>query len=140
MPRLVACSQDVGEDALRSVTIWTALDPTTEANGALQIVPGSHTRGKLETRPWGDAPKNTIAESIPVPIEWLDQEPIHLEMSMGEVVLLHNHVVHKSDPNSTAMPRRALSTWYTKRSMPGDAGRCQIFPEYIPAVYPAPKL
>jgi phytanoyl-CoA hydroxylase len=65
------CSQDVGEDALRSVTIWTALDRTTVANGALQVVPGSHVRGRLETRPWKGAPQNTIAESIPVPIQWM---------------------------------------------------------------------
>jgi hypothetical protein len=57
-------SQDVGEDALRSVTIWTALDRTTIANGALQVVPGSHVRGRLETRPWYDSERFSLTSQM----------------------------------------------------------------------------
>ena len=136
---ILRSSQDVGEDALRSVTVWTALDTTTVANGSLQIVPGSHRRGRLPTRPWKDAPKNTISESIPVPLDWLDEPVKHVEMGIGEVVLLHNHLCHKSEPNATSQPRRALSVWYTQRRMPEDEGRCMVFPSYEPAVI-KPKL
>jgi hypothetical protein len=41
------------------------------APSCMQVVPGSHARGTLETRQWKDAPPNTISQSIPVPIEWL---------------------------------------------------------------------
>ena len=102
-------------------------------------MPGSHRRGRLPTRPWKDAPKNTISESIPVPLDWLDEPIQHVEMGVGEVVLLHNHLCHKSEPNATSQPRRALSVWYTQRRMPEDEGRCMVFPSYEPAVI-KPKL
>ena len=73
--------------------IWY-LTHGNERTGATWIVPGSHRRGRLPTRPWKDAPKNTISESIPVPLDWLDEPVKHVEMGVGAVVLLHHHLCH----------------------------------------------
>ncbi len=37
---------------------------------------------------------------------------VHLEMAAGEVVLLHNWLLHASDVNHTDIPRRAFSVCY----------------------------
>ena len=57
------------------VTIWTALDPTSVANGCLQIIPGSHKSLIPET---GDQ-LSAEERAIHAP----DEKRIYLEMEMG---------------------------------------------------------
>ena len=110
------------------VTIWTALDPTSVANGCLQIIPGSH---KTMIPEKGDllSPEERASHAP-------DEKRLYLEMEMGEVVLLHNWTLHRSEVNTTNRPRRAFSVCYidaathqvtTGRRYP------KIFPEYVPA-------
>ena len=64
-----------------------------------------------------------------------------LPMEKGEVVLLSNQMLHRSDGSSNGERRRGFSFWLTSA---GDDGRngegvdapAQIYPEYIPAVTP----
>ena len=86
------------------VTIWTALDPTSVANGCLQIIPGSH---KSLIPEQGD--QLTPEERV---IHAPDEKRIYLEMEMGEVVLLHNWTLHRSEVNTTNRPRRGFSVCY----------------------------
>ena len=56
-------------------------------------------------------------------------------MEKGEVVLLHNWTLHRSETNSTNRPRRAFSVCYIDAATrQRDNGRAfpQIFPEYVP--------
>ena len=110
------------------VTIWTAMDATSVANGCLQIIPGSHKSMIPET---GDL-LSPEERAIHAP----DEKRLYLEMEMGEVVLLHNWTLHRSEVNTTNRPRRAFSVCYidaathqvtTGRRYP------KIFPEYMPA-------
>ncbi|MEC7227046.1 MAG: phytanoyl-CoA dioxygenase family protein, partial [Candidatus Latescibacterota bacterium] len=41
-----------------------------------------------------------------------DHDPVPLELAAGEVVLLHNWLLHSSDVNRTAGARRAFSVCY----------------------------
>ena len=109
------------------VTIWTALDATCVANGCLQIIPGSH---KTKIPEKGDQ-LSPEERAIHAPIE----KRIYLEMEKGEVVLLHNWALHRSEVNTIDRPRRAFSVCYidaattqvsTGRSYP------RVFPEYVP--------
>jgi len=87
------------------VTCWVALDRATAENGCLQIVPASHKLGLLSKQ------GNAISK---------EQESRHcgpgkallLEMEAGEVVLLHNWVLHRSDVNRTNSRRRGFSVCY----------------------------
>ena len=110
------------------VTVWTALDPTTVANGCLQIIPGSH-KTKIPAR--GDLlSREEIALHAP------PEKRVYLEMARGEVVLLHNWTLHQSETNQTGEPRRAFSVCYleaaTRQASTG-ASFPLIFPEYRPA-------
>lgn len=88
------------------ITVWTALDPATVANGCVQIIPGSHRTlvnpehgSGFVTREQADA---IVAKHTPMPIE----------LAAGEVVLLHNWTLHHSDVNKTDISRRAFSVCY----------------------------
>jgi hypothetical protein len=89
------------------ITIWTALNPSTEANGCLRIIRGSHHAGVI----------NPSAESGSINAEQVEkhcppEDVVHIELEPGEVVLLHNWLLHSSGTNRTDMPRRGFSVCY----------------------------
>lgn len=89
------------------VTVWTALDPATIANGCVQVIPGSHLQGLVNP---SDA-SGFITEAQAQQFADEDQV-VNLELEAGAVVLLHNWLLHRSDTNGTDIPRRAFSVCY----------------------------
>ena len=85
--------------------IWTALDDAPEDGGCLEVVPGSH-RGGLVTPLGGVIPPDRVAEAD------AEARRVLLPAQAGEVMLLHNHVWHRSGPSRTGQRRRAFSTCY----------------------------
>lgn len=89
------------------VTVWTALDPATEASGAVEIIPGSHKFGLVNPEHGsGFLTDEQAADMVP------KHETMFIEVPAGEAVLLHNWVIHSSDTNHTNNPRRAFSVCY----------------------------
>ena len=74
------------------------------ANGCLQIIPGSHKTMIPE--------KGDLLSPEERAIHAPDEKRLYLEMEMGEVVLLHNWTLHRSEVNTTNRPRRAFSVCY----------------------------
>ena len=107
--------------------MWTALDDTCVANGCLQIIPGSHHNMIPET---GDQ-LSEDERALHAP----DEKRLYLEMEKGEVVLLHNWTLHRSETNGTNRPRRAFSVCYidaaTRQKTTGHAFP-RVFPTYQP--------
>ncbi|HEY3330369.1 MAG TPA: phytanoyl-CoA dioxygenase family protein [Capsulimonadaceae bacterium] len=89
------------------VTVWTALDPATIANGCVEVIPGTHKLGLVNPE-HGSGFLN--AEQIARHCTGVPTEFIELEA--GESVLLHNWLMHRSDVNGTDIPRRAFSVCY----------------------------
>ncbi len=89
------------------ITVWTALDPATIANGCVQIIRGSHKLGLLNPDHTSGYLREEQVQQICTPdrIEFLELKP-------GEAVLLHNWLLHASDINKTDIPRRAFSVCY----------------------------
>jgi phytanoyl-CoA hydroxylase len=81
-------------------TIWLALDPATQANGCIQVIPGSHNLGEIERR----NPKQS----------WFDDDEIdtsqavHAELAPGDALIFHSRALHGSDRNETDVPRRSF--------------------------------
>ena len=96
---------DLDRDPL--VTVWTALDDATIENGCVKIIPGSHTWGLVN-------PENASGFLDPEQIDERTRrvEHVYLELDAGEVVLLHNWLMHSSGTNHTDVPRRAFSACY----------------------------
>jgi phytanoyl-CoA hydroxylase len=103
------------------ITVWTALDPATVANGCVQIIPGSHKLGLIN-------PAHPSAFLTPEQSAHhaRKESVVHLELAAGQAVLLHNWLLHASDVNKTNAPRRAFSVCYMDARTRTDTG--QTFP------------
>ncbi len=89
------------------ITIWTAMDPATRENGCVQVIPRSHRHGLINpTHPSGFL-SQAQAAAICTP-----DRIVYLELKPGEVVLLHNYLLHASDVNRSSQSRRAFSVCY----------------------------
>jgi hypothetical protein len=94
-----------GLDRDPMLQIWTALDDTPVEAGAVEVLAGSHAAG-LAT-PLGGVIPDPIVRA-----RRADEDRLPLAARAGEVLLLHNHVWHRSLVNRTGKPRRAFSVCY----------------------------
>jgi len=86
-------------------TVWTAIDRATRANGCVEIVPGSHKLGLLSER------GHVVSEAHIQ--EHVENHPsVFLELEAGEVVVLHNFLLHRSGGNGSDAARRGYSVCY----------------------------
>jgi phytanoyl-CoA hydroxylase len=88
------------------ITVWTALDPATKENGCVQVVPGSH-RELLNPEHGSGFLTDEMATQMAN-----RSDTTYLELEAGEVVLLHNWLLHTSDINRSQQSRRAFSVCY----------------------------
>lgn len=89
------------------LTVWTALDPATRENGCVQVIPRSHRYGLINpTHSSGFLSKAQAAAIC------TDDRIVHVELKQGEVVILHNYLLHASDINRSKQSRRAFSVCY----------------------------
>ena len=123
--------QDVGwgwgVDTMPTVTVWTALDPSTRYNGCMQVIPGSHRHGVIAERHFPSAEE--LAHYAP------EDSVVDLEAEPGEVILLHNLLLHRSGINPSGQSRRAFSIAY----MDG-ATRLRSTGERFPMIFGADAL
>jgi hypothetical protein len=94
-----------GLDRDPSLQIWTALDDAPIEGGCIEVLSGSHARG-LAT-PLGGLVPQPLAEA-----ERAEDRAKPLPVSAGEVILIHNHLWHRSGANRSGKPRRAFSVCY----------------------------
>lgn len=101
--------QDGGEfwglDRDPTLQVWTALDDAPIDGGCVEVAPGTH-KGGLATPLGGVIPKEKLER---VGVETLAR-PLLAEA--GEVLLIHNHLWHRSGRSRTGHARRALSVCY----------------------------
>jgi phytanoyl-CoA hydroxylase len=89
------------------LTVWTALDPATVANGCVQVIGGSHRCGRINPDdPSGFLTAEQVTRYCP------EDQIVYLELQPGEAVVLHNWLLHRSDANQTDLARRAFSVCY----------------------------
>ncbi len=88
------------------LTCWCGLDDSTEENGCLQYVPGSHR--------WGLLQKPALAgdlmgiENFLTPEQRKAFKPIPVETKAGEAIFHHPLTLHGSGENKSDQPRRAF--------------------------------
>lgn len=98
------------------ITIWTALDPATKANGCVEIIPGAYHRLINPEHNSGFLTDEQTADLL------RHNERVYLELAAGEAVLLHNYLPHGSGVNRTDSPRRAFSVCYMDAATQADNG------------------
>jgi len=102
------------------IATWTALEPCTQENGCLVVVPGSH-KGELlaHEEPSWDYVNLAYFGAKGVGAH---EERVHLEMEPGDVVFFHPILLHGSGQNRSSGFRRAISSHYasaTCKFLPG---------------------
>jgi phytanoyl-CoA hydroxylase len=124
-----------------AVTLWIALDRMAAANGALVVIPGSHS---LPAQPLGDGGRSPgggggvpgggrlLGDGVPggrgvlgagvegggffgggIDPALVDEgRAVVLEMEPGDVSAHHPHLIHGSGVNRSGVPRRAMAVRY----------------------------
>ena len=96
------------------VAAWTALEPVTEENGCLVVVPGTHLG---ELLPHGDMDWEYVNHAYFGAQGVGEETPrVHLAMQPGDTVLFHPLLLHGSGRNRTQGFRRAISVHYASSS------------------------
>lgn len=101
--------QDGGEfwglDRDPVLQIWTALDDAPLDGGCVEFAVGSHQKG-LATPLGGVVPVDKLGAI------GAEYKPLAVPAVAGEVLLIHNHVWHRSGRTTAGNARRALSVCY----------------------------
>lgn len=116
-------------DRQPEITVWTAIDPATIANGCVQVIPGSHKLGRVNPQHGsGYLTAEQAQRYCP------EEEIVYLELAPGEAVLLHNWLLHRSDVNKTDIPRRGFSVCYMDARTQAANGEVftPLFPDSMP--------
>lgn len=97
------CAYENAEVGKR-LNFWIPLDDVSPKNGAMFYFVGSHTRGVLahEKRVINGVEYLQLSESLQ------EFQRIELSMSVGDLVLHHDAIVHGAYRNETSVNRRAL--------------------------------
>lgn len=94
-----------GLDRDPALQLWTALDPAPAEAGCLEFLPGSQA--------WGMAsPLGGVVPEEAVAARQAEQGAVSLPAEAGDLVLVHNLCWHRSGPNRSEAPRRALTVCY----------------------------
>jgi len=138
------------EDGLpgdRILNVALFLDDATEENGAMQVIPGSHKLGVIESAPSAEEPAAPYRDSpkwivdLIADIKYRVGEPTlsrliaehgvePLAAPRGSVLLFHPNLVHASPPNLSARDRKLLiATYNDTRNLPRPAGEPR--PEFL---------
>lgn len=110
-----------GLDPHEEVTAWVALTESNAANGALQVLPRTHTGPDLHHEETYEA-NNMLARGQKLLIED-DSAAVTLELRPGEFSLHHERTAHGSKANTTDKRRIGFAFFYIPTHASCPAGR-----------------
>jgi chlorinating enzyme len=123
-PAFVSWHQDStywGLDRPDVVTAWVALTPSNKANGAMDYIPGSHTKDQIPHRDTF-AKNNLLTRGQEVAVEVDESQARTVDLRPGEISLHHVRLVHGSAPNPTNDRRIGFAIRYIPTSVKQVAG------------------
>ncbi|MHA1530306.1 MAG: phytanoyl-CoA dioxygenase family protein, partial [Alphaproteobacteria bacterium] len=94
-------------------TVWIAIDAATPGNGCLRYIPGSHKANRLMAHEQKNDPSYTLNQEL-MPEEYDESQAEDLILEAGQMALHDVYIVHGSEANRSAQPRRGM----TMRMMP----------------------
>jgi non-heme Fe2+,alpha-ketoglutarate-dependent halogenase len=93
------------------VTAWVSLSGSTTENGAMRVLPGSHTMAQVPHRDTF-RPDNLLSRGQEVMVEVDDTRADTLTLNAGEMSLHHVRLIHGSEPNPSDQRRIGFAIRY----------------------------
>jgi non-haem Fe2+, alpha-ketoglutarate-dependent halogenase len=93
-----------GLDPADIVTAWVTISESTNENGAMRVMPGTHT---TDIVPHSDTfnPDNLLSRGQEIAVEVDASKSVALELQPGEMSLHHVKLIHGSEPNPSTKRR-----------------------------------
>lgn len=102
-----------GQGSVNAVTIWTPLRDVTVENGTIDVMPGTHMLGYLETTELSNPRRFSIVDPR---IDNLPYQPA--ELALGESILFSQMLVHRSGFNRSGRARVTVQTRFSDAADP----------------------
>lgn len=118
-PSFVSWHQDSTYWGLSSpdvCTAWVALTPSNFDNGAMAVIPKSHTMDQIPHRDTFDR-HNLLTRGQEIAVEVDEREAVPLVLKPGEMSLHHVRLVHGSPPNPSPDRRIGFAVRYIPTSL-----------------------
>ncbi|GAB7180210.1 ectoine hydroxylase-related dioxygenase phytanoyl-CoA dioxygenase (PhyH) family [Kitasatospora sp. Ki12] len=105
-------------DPMEALTVWLAVDASNRENGCLRMIPGSHRLPLHEPSLRTDVPNMLFsAADEDLVRQWSRERGIvDIELNPGDVSIHHPHLLHYSEPNTSANRRCGLDIGYISTS------------------------
>jgi len=113
-PAFVSWHQDStywGLDPADIVTAWVALSDSTTENGAMRVMPGSHTMAQVPHRDTFRS-DNLLSRGQEVMVDVDETKAATLTLAAGEMSLHHVRLIHGSEPNPSGQRRIGFAIRY----------------------------
>jgi hypothetical protein len=113
-PAFVSWHQDStywGLEPADIVTAWIALSDSTTENGAMRVVPGSHTMAQVPHRDTF-RPDNLLSRGQEIMVDVNESNADTLTLAAGEMSLHHVRLIHGSEPNPSDQRRIGFAIRY----------------------------
>lgn len=98
---------------LATCTAWLALDDSTPENGCLRVIKGSHKARALKAHNTVVSDEVTLNQELDAS-EFDERDAVDIVLRAGQISLHDVYLLHGSEPNLSARPRRGM----TMRFMP----------------------
>ena len=98
---------------IATCTVWIAVDEATPANGCLRIIRGSHKDKRILQHNQNDSIDLNLNQEL-LSSQYDEREAVDLILQAGQISLHDVYLVHGSEANKSAQPRRGM----TLRFMP----------------------
>jgi len=118
-PAFVSWHQDStywGLSAPDVVTAWIALTESNQANGAMEVIPGTHLMDQVPHKDTFDD-NNLLSRGQEVAVDVDASKAVRLDLRPGEMSLHHVRLVHGSPPNPSADRRIGFAIRYIPTSV-----------------------
>jgi hypothetical protein len=114
-PAFVAWHQDSyywGLEPDDVVSAWIAFAPSTLANGAMKVIPGSHRAAQFPHARSSPGSDNMLFTHEEIAVEVDERAAVPLLLAEGEMSLHHVKIVHGSEPNRSTARRYGYAIRY----------------------------
>jgi len=96
---------------IATCTVWIAIDDATTDNGCLKLIPGSHKKEVLLKHETNPNPNLTLNQEL-LSSEFDESKTVNLILEAGQMSLHDVRIVHGSEENMSAQPRRGMTLRY----------------------------